>query len=387
MFFPSFNREQDCGCLQLLSTYNMEVETCAVEGCHHAASLLGCLNFQRERAQYCDCVLRQKQSSGQLYPAHRCVLAASSPVLASLLSSTGALVELQDSCLSDSVLGPLLDYIYTGALPYTLNREQYPRLLTAACHLQMNELQDALREAWRQAEINAADDASASDGAVMDPYKNFNKPYTSDLKAFGDPSSSTSMDSFGRFEDTRKPCSVRVDTFDKAQINSVSMDSSVTDGETDMSKNDAKHCGRADACLLEYIDTVYESDDRQATCSTKRNLMQNNPGTDEVDDVSAVNKEVDEDQFHSDGFMKSEVWQRSTEEELSITYEGRGSSSSLPHPCYGAVPVICHGSRASVCQLAEVCPVPTYHPAFQSSLSTAPDSHSASTDSDNTCED
>ncbi|XP_072236416.1 uncharacterized protein [Leuresthes tenuis] len=382
MFFPSFNREQDCGCLQLLSTYNMEVETCAVEGYHHAASLLGCLNFQRERAQYCDCVLRQKQSSGQLYPAHRCVLAASSPVLASLLSSTGALVELQDSCLSDSVLAPLLDYIYTGALPYPLNREQYPRLLTAACHLQMNELQDTLREAWRQTEINAADDASASDGAAIHPYKNINDTYKSDLKAFGDPSSSPSMDYFGRLEDTSKLCSARVEMFDKAQINSVSMDSSVTDGETDISKNDAKHCGRADASLLEYHDTVYGSDNRKVTYSTKRNLMQNIPGTDE----SPVNKEVHEDQFHSDGFIKPVVWPRSTEEELLITNEDRGSSSSLPNPCYGAVPVICHGSRAAVCQLAEVCPVPPYHPAFQSSLSTAPDSHSACTDGDNPCE-
>lgn len=74
----------------------------------------------------------------------RCVLAASSPVLASILSSAGALVELQAPCLSDSVLAHVLDYIYTGALPCTQSHQQYSSLFTAACYLKMDELQRTL---------------------------------------------------------------------------------------------------------------------------------------------------------------------------------------------------------------------------------------------------
>ncbi|XP_071400514.1 hypermethylated in cancer 1 protein-like [Centroberyx affinis] len=137
----------------LTGTYNGvdEVEVhisaapCTQEVSGHAVSLLASLNLQRDQAQFCDCVVRQRQSPAQLYPAHRSVLAASSPVLASLLSSTGALVELQAPCLSDSVLPLVLDYIYTGALPTPIGQQQYCSLFTAACHLQMDELQEALR--------------------------------------------------------------------------------------------------------------------------------------------------------------------------------------------------------------------------------------------------
>lgn len=65
-------------------------------------------------------------------------------MLASLLSSAGALVELQAPCLSDSVLAHVLDYIYTGALPCTQGHQQYSNLFTAACYLKMDELQRIL---------------------------------------------------------------------------------------------------------------------------------------------------------------------------------------------------------------------------------------------------
>ncbi|KAM9765939.1 uncharacterized protein ACNS7B_003305 isoform 1-T2 [Menidia menidia] len=306
----------------------MEVESCAVEVCRHAASLLARLRLQRKQAHFCDCVLRHEQNAGLLYPAHRCILAASSPVLASLLSSSGALVELQESWLSDSVLAPLLDYIYTGTLPHTLNQGQYCRLLTAAGHLQMNELQESLREAWRQTEMNAVDDVSASN-----------------LKASGDPPSSPSTNSF---EDPSKPSSSEVKTFDEAHKNSASMDSS--------------------------------RDFRQMT---QQNSVQSSLLTDGVREVSGDNKEVLEDQFHSSGLMRPEAWQRYTGEELLVTCEDRGSSSSLSHPCCGAVPVICHGSRATACQLPEVCSVLPRLPAFQSPISSGivPDTNSASSES------
>nr|XP_019935311.1 PREDICTED: zinc finger and BTB domain-containing protein 20-like [Paralichthys olivaceus] len=139
----------------------MEASPCAQVVSSHTASLLMSLNRQRQRAQFCDCVVRQRQSPGQLYPAHRCVLAASSPVLSSLLSSSGALVELQAPCLTGSVLALLLDYIYTGTLPYSRIQQYYYSLLTTACYLQMDELQKAL-SAWQKTEASVADEANVS---------------------------------------------------------------------------------------------------------------------------------------------------------------------------------------------------------------------------------
>ncbi|KAG8001447.1 Hypermethylated in cancer 2 protein, partial [Nibea albiflora] len=121
----------------------LQVAPCVQKAGSHAASLLAHLNLQRQQAQFCDCVVKHRQDPGQLYSAHRCVLAASSPVLASILSSTGALVELQAPCLSGTVLALVLDYVYTGALPRS--QQQYYRLLSAACYLQMDELQESLR--------------------------------------------------------------------------------------------------------------------------------------------------------------------------------------------------------------------------------------------------
>ncbi|XP_055363272.1 hypermethylated in cancer 2 protein-like [Betta splendens] len=129
----------------------------------HAAALLTRLNLQRQQARFCDCVVRQKQSPAQLYPAHRCVLAASSPVLGSVLSSAGVLVELQAPCLSGAVLALLLDYVYTGALPRTGTQEQYHSLLAAARHLQMDALQQDLCE-WERSRARAAHGGSESPG-------------------------------------------------------------------------------------------------------------------------------------------------------------------------------------------------------------------------------
>lgn len=44
---------------------------CVQKGGNHTASLLANLNLQRERAQFCDCVVTQRQTPAQLYPAHR----------------------------------------------------------------------------------------------------------------------------------------------------------------------------------------------------------------------------------------------------------------------------------------------------------------------------
>ncbi|KAM9825108.1 uncharacterized protein ACBT44_005919 [Syngnathus typhle] len=125
----------------------------------HAALLLASLNHQREQANLCDCVLRQRQDPGHLYPAHKCILAASSPVLANILSSTGSLVDLQAPCLAHSVLELVLDFIYTGVPPTTQSWQQYHDLLAAARLLEMEQLREVLMNAPPM-EVNDTDRGS-----------------------------------------------------------------------------------------------------------------------------------------------------------------------------------------------------------------------------------
>ncbi|XP_049456549.1 uncharacterized protein LOC125903572 isoform X3 [Epinephelus fuscoguttatus] len=74
----------------------MEVAPCVQEASSHAASLLASLNLQRERAQFCDCVVRQIQSPGQLHAAHSitCCSLLSKVCPGSLKSSVGVYLVL-----------------------------------------------------------------------------------------------------------------------------------------------------------------------------------------------------------------------------------------------------------------------------------------------------
>ncbi|XP_022064897.2 uncharacterized protein LOC110961540 [Acanthochromis polyacanthus] len=382
----------------------LQVPHCAQDVGSHAASLLAYLNLQREQAHFCDCVLIQRESPAQLYPAHRCVLAASSPVLASILSSTGALVELQAPCLSDAVLTSLLDYIYTGALPFTHSQQQYYSLLNAACYLQMIELQEALR-AWQQTEANAAENADASPGAETLPYRGIKKTSRTTMNIFSDLPPSPNSDAFKRLEETdtfsvksatsspeRKAheYSATAETFNETQTHSVSRDS--RDEETVMSRNSSKHssnkCGTSDANSLSTESNANAGDDRRAPCLTRQDLIRNITGIAERHDMSEVDKEVRKDPLHLTATKKPEIWQKSKEEDLVRAIEDRRSSSSSPNPSWGAVPVICHSGRAAVLQLAEMPAVPLYLPAAQAagSSSRAPVSRSASTDNDSIVE-
>lgn len=48
-----------------------QVGPCAPVAGSHAVMLLANLNRQREVAQFCDCVVRQRQNPGHLHSAHR----------------------------------------------------------------------------------------------------------------------------------------------------------------------------------------------------------------------------------------------------------------------------------------------------------------------------
>lgn len=76
---------------------------------------------------------------------------------ASLLSSAGALVDLQAPCLTDTVLVQVVDYIYSGALPHPHDQQECYDLLTAASYLQMDGLLETLRS-----KVKPADNASSS---------------------------------------------------------------------------------------------------------------------------------------------------------------------------------------------------------------------------------
>lgn len=92
-------------------------------------------------------------------------------MLASILSSAGALVELQAPCLSDSVLAHVLDYIYTGALPCTQSHQQYSNLFTAACYLKMDELQRTLESQVNHLQVSGSWTGASLESAWIDTHR------------------------------------------------------------------------------------------------------------------------------------------------------------------------------------------------------------------------
>ncbi|XP_034437300.1 uncharacterized protein LOC117759341 [Hippoglossus hippoglossus] len=351
----------------------MEASPCAQIVTSHTASLLMSLNLQRQRAQFCDCVVRQRQSPGQLYPAHRCVLAASSPVLSSILSSSGALVELQAPCLTGSVLALLLDYIYTGNLPFSRIQQYYYSLLTSACYLQMDELQEALR-AWQKTKASGADKTNVSTGNESELCRNVICTATTNSCSKHLPST-CSVDALPRQEETGGPLE-RVDhpySCDEVQMHSTSLDSCIKSTKTDISGINGTN-GCSSSCILsncssiseDYSDGVNTGKCTPLTYLTPQDFIQNIPDSAEEHIVSEVDKEVQKDQFHSAG---TETWQTSTEEELERKVEDKrklsSPSSSSPHPYCEAVPVIRHSSTADMHQLAEV---PPYHSISKASV-------------------
>ncbi|CAL9701919.1 unnamed protein product [Knipowitschia caucasica] len=137
------------------------------DGCERSALLLAKLNHQRMKAEFCDCVIRKGQ--GQIFPVHKCIIAASSPVLASILCSSGVLVELEAACLSDCILELVLDYIYTGTLP-DLDYKLYLYLLAAAQYLEMDELQFSIRtKAGTLEHSNNTNNEEAIEFALLQP--------------------------------------------------------------------------------------------------------------------------------------------------------------------------------------------------------------------------
>lgn len=315
-------------------------------------------------------------------------------------------MELQAPCLSGSVLALLLDYIYTGALPCTCTRQQYYSLLATAHYLQMDKLQEALC-AWQHTEVNNADKTDSLTKTEIQPYINLISSHSKTADTFNKYLPLTcSIDACRKHEET-DTCSVqstasslernKVEAYNDTQMRSASIDPCIKGAETDAcgssSTTGANGCSRKGATTLRNVNTCSMSESsgnadngRQVSHLTLQNLAQNISSTTEGYSVSRVHKDMQKDQFHPAGTIKPETWQNRTDEG---TRSSSLPSSSSPHPCCGAVPVICHSSRASTLQTAQVSTMPDYHTVSQASVnsSRAPASRSASTENESIVED
>lgn len=93
--------------------------------------------MQRKTGTFCDCVIRLCVHPDQLFVAHKSVLAAFSPVFATLLPQHGSFMDINAPLLTPETLALLLEYMYTGTLPPKSHEEP---VLYAAFHLQMEQL-------------------------------------------------------------------------------------------------------------------------------------------------------------------------------------------------------------------------------------------------------
>ncbi|XP_076132636.1 zinc finger and BTB domain-containing protein 48 [Alosa pseudoharengus] len=105
------------------------------QACAHAQRVISMLNRQRELGQFCDVVL--SVGPGQVYPAHRNILACFSQLFQDASSNTTPNMEvhLPQECPSDG-LKLLLDFFYTGELK--LENVSWERVNDAASALSVS---------------------------------------------------------------------------------------------------------------------------------------------------------------------------------------------------------------------------------------------------------
>ncbi|XP_026799030.3 myoneurin-like isoform X2 [Pangasianodon hypophthalmus] len=128
----------------------MDIKTEPITKPSHGFALLKELDLQRRTGAFCDCVIRLHVHPDKLFLAHKSVLAAFSPVFATLLPQHGSFLDFTSPLLTPETLALLLEYMYTGTLPPKSHEEP---VLYAAFHLQMEQLQHALTHRRNEKEI------------------------------------------------------------------------------------------------------------------------------------------------------------------------------------------------------------------------------------------
>lgn len=194
------------------------------------------------------------------------------------MSSAGALVELKAPCLTDIVLVYVVDYIYTGALPNSIDQQERSALLAAASYLQMDGLLEAL-----QTKVKSADKASSSTAwCENQPCKLVNSTEAMCVDDMCQQLSST--------------CSVKSSDRDNQHREDVSV---------------CCGCERCSCCENAdlNVSSVITGECRQVHSQTPRNLIQSISSTAAWHRASGEDNEFWEDQFHS-----ADSWQRSRDE-------------------------------------------------------------------------
>ena len=106
------------------------------------SSVLESLEAQREERKLCDVTLKIED---EVFPAHRCVLAAASPYFRSMFEeynfTESRNEEVQLHSVDTSALTAILDMIYTGRLK--LDATIVHHVLAGADHFLMNEVKYA----------------------------------------------------------------------------------------------------------------------------------------------------------------------------------------------------------------------------------------------------
>lgn len=279
----------------------------------------------------------------------RCVLAASSPVLASIVSSTGALVELQVPCVSDSVLAHVLDYIYTGALPCTQSHQQYSNLFTAACYLKMDDLRRRLETQAKQLQLSGSDNRASLESTWEDTPRG---AATSSCSLSGQTLQGINTGSCGQI--TIVP-SLKLPKAIPVPVEMCRVSRRATE---------VQQYQVLSACPANPESWLQSTDVQTGAAENKRSSAKEGEmkRTEATQQLCLVATSVPEEAQTLRG-------------DEQIRYApGCGdnvTSPSSPRPSCGAVPVIRHSSTAAV---AEARKVPNYHPPFED-ISTQPSSH------------
>lgn len=299
-----------------------------------------------------------------LHPC-RCVLAASSPVLASVLSSAGALVELQDPCLSDSVLALVLDYIYTGALPYNHNQQQYYSLLSAACYLQMDELKETLRTKVNPVNFTKASNEDAKDTVITlsEHLPLSNSPCAHSLETDRQyrvgrgictkPSSGSSASESTDYSVNTSNCNQETYLMPQDLSQSVS----IITGEGSRSGVDKEFQNDH----LHLVDPVnaksfqMSTDELVGTDENRRSLYTLHTAEAQEEETNTVKsmQGPEEDKIHHGPILGLSTSQPKDKAPSPCLIP---PSQTSPHPCCGAVPVICYSSTAAAVEVSTATP-------------------------------